>query len=360
MYFERRELIQSLDLLSYLLFVYIWLLDGRTLWLAIRAILQVQICNLIYINPTWSLSFSAIFLCSINALFAIVCIFGPPIGSLKQSSILLDFVGQQTQPTKLHALLVHGLICYVQLVLLVVAFEHGQDELKPDDEASSLDPLSSTKPSDAEEGQGWDARDEEASLFAPDTHPETKDPVTSLSHPIAVIRLGPVWQQIWQRGSSPSNDDSSPHADPSSNLNSTTSSSSGTHFGTHDTNTSTNANANANAVRPDTSRIRRFSRRHRPSHPTEAPSTGRTLSEQPPSPSPGPGSASVDDSWPPMWLVIARNMVGPNNRLVNLRPARTVTTLRNGWANRFGRNLSNQPQTDPHNHTPPHSDSPNA
>ncbi|SPO36249.1 uncharacterized protein PSFLO_01720 [Pseudozyma flocculosa] len=213
MYRQRRELIQSLDLLVFALLVYVWFIDGSTLWFLVKSALQVQFCNPIQMHPTWSLPFFTVFLSCFNLLIVTVHVLGGPIGAGKSRTIIIDFVGQDHQTGKLHMVLIDLFVAFVQTVLLVVAFEHGIDELRSEGEKSCLDEDQEVDALDAgeadrvERGQGWDADDEEASLFASHRIQERADEATrsapwttdhsSLSQPIAVVRLQPLAERIW-------------------------------------------------------------------------------------------------------------------------------------------------------------------
>ncbi|SPO31110.1 uncharacterized protein UTRI_05248_B [Ustilago trichophora] len=320
MYFERKELIQSLDLLCFILFVYTWLLDNRTFLLIIKAALQVQFCNPLQMHPTWSLPFFIVFLLCLNLLLALAHLWTPPSLTNTGDAILIDFVGQTTTPGWIHMLLVDASVCFVQLLMTIVAFEMGKDETKPDDEASALDDLTSRLEAD-DLGQGWDVRDEEATLFGLDPEEERKRQRSSLTHHIAVIRLRPIYDQILSRDFLPNQpteqNDAGPEPTPppppppppSSN--------------------------ESNPNRPDTSRIRRFSRRPLPTVPT---TTEQSYT--------GLGPVSADNSWPPMWMIIGRNLVGGTSpRLASLRPVFSgFASIRNGVAGRFGRSLSSAPE----------------
>ncbi|KAI3484871.1 hypothetical protein L1887_51925 [Cichorium endivia] len=172
MYYERKELIQSLDLLCFVLFVYTWLLDNRTLLLLIKSALQVQFCNPLQLHPTWSLPFFVVFLACLNALLALAHLWAPASATNRGDAILIDFVGQDAAPGRLHMLGIDLCVAAVQLLMTVVAFECAKDQAKQDGEQSLLD--DTTERQGEERGQGWDVRDEEAALFGLDTDDEAR------------------------------------------------------------------------------------------------------------------------------------------------------------------------------------------
>ena len=307
----------QLDLLCFVLFVYTWLLDNRTLLLLIKAALQVQFCNPLQMHPTWSLPFFVVFLCSLNALLAIAHLWSPPKVTNTGDAILIDFVGQATAPGRLHMLLVDAAVCAVQLVMTVVAFEMGRDEVRPDDDPSALDDLTRFD----DEGQGWEVRDEEATLFGLDPDEERKRERTSLTHHIAVVQLRPIYDQIVARQLLPS------------------------HPTEHVEATSPAPVEQESGERPDTSRLRRFSRRARTTNTSNNVGTATaTVGEG--ERYAGLGPVSADESWPPMWLVIARNMgTGQSLRLPSFRPGERIAALRDGVAARFGRSLTHVDRT---------------
>ncbi|SPO30631.1 uncharacterized protein UTRI_05248 [Ustilago trichophora] len=323
MYFERKELIQSLDLLCFILFVYTWLLDNRTFLLIIKAALQVQFCNPLQMHPTWSLPFFVVFLLCLNLLLSLAHLWTPPNLTNTGDAILIDFVGQTTTPNRLHMLLIDASVCFVQLLMTVVAFEMGKDDTKPDDEPSALDDLTSRLEAD-DLGQGWDVRDEEATLFGLHEEEERKRHRSSLTHHIAVIRLGPIYDQILSReflptqSAGPTDAEPTPPPPPPPPL-------------------PPPPGDEPNLSRPDTSRIRRFSRRPLPSNTT---ATTATTAEQSYT---GLGPVSADNSWPPLWMIIGRNMVGGTSlRPPSFRPVSSgFASIRDGVAGRFGRSLSN-------------------
>ena len=92
---ERKELIQALDMLVFALFVYVWYLDGATIWLTIKAALQVQFCNPVQMHPTWPLPFFVVFIAFFNLIVILLHIFNGPIGAAKSQTILMDFIGQR-------------------------------------------------------------------------------------------------------------------------------------------------------------------------------------------------------------------------------------------------------------------------
>ncbi|CBQ69053.1 conserved hypothetical protein [Sporisorium reilianum SRZ2] len=318
MYFERKELIQSLDLLCFILFVYTWLLDNRTFLLIVKAALQVQFCNPVQMHPTWSLPFFVVFLCCLNLILALAHLWTPPSQTNTGDAIFIDFVGHTTLPGRLHVLMIDAFVCFVQLVMTVVAFEMGKDDAKPDDEPSALDDAT-TMLEQEDLGQGWDVRDEEARLFGLDQDDERKRQRTSLTHHIAVVRLRPIYDQIVSRQflpTQPSEDTDAAQPE--------------------DAPPTTPAPVQPHPDRPDTSRIRRFSRRPR----TVASGT----TDQPEAAYTGLGPVSADDSWPPMWLVIARNLVGGSSaRIPSFRPTQGLASIRDNLAGRFGRVLSHAP-----------------
>ncbi len=197
MYYERKELIQSLDLLCFVLFVYTWLLDNRTLLLLIKSALQVQFCNPLQLHPTWSLPFFVVFLACLNALLALAHLWAPASATNRGDAILIDFVGQDAAPGRLHMLGIDLCVAAVQLLMTVVAFECAKDQAKQDGEQSLLD--DTTERQGEERGQGWDVRDEEAALFGLDTDDEARRERTSLTHCIAVVRLRPIVDDIVNR-----------------------------------------------------------------------------------------------------------------------------------------------------------------
>lgn len=319
MYFERKELIQSLDLLCYVLFVYTWLLDNRTLSLLFRAILQWQCHNSMHIQPTWTLPFLVVFLTGINGIFALAHLRSPPRVTNTGEAILIDFVGHSYLPGRLHVLAIDVGIWFAQLLLTVVAFETSKDEARPDDAVSALDDLTSTL-EEEDLGQGWDVRDEEATLFGLDEEDVRKRERTSLTHHIAVIRLRPIYDQIRAGQLLDSNAvEEYPVVEPGP---------------------APVAPAPAPVLpdpsRPDTRRIRSFSRRSRPA----AFSTLPPVTDED-EPYRGLGPVSADDSWPPMWIILARNMVGPS--VPSFRPAQGLASLRDSITGRFGRALSHTP-----------------
>ncbi len=304
MYYERKELIQSLDLLCFVLFVYTWLLDNRTLLLLIKSALQVQFCNPLQLHPTWSLPFFVVFLACLNALLALAHLWAPASATNRGDAILIDFVGQDAAPGRLHMLGIDLSVALVQLLMTIVAFECAKDQAKQDGEQSQLD--DTTEREGEERGQGWDVRDEEAALFGLDTDDEARRERTSLTHCIAVVRLRPIVDDIVKRQFLPDAPPAEAQEEPQPQQ---------PPVETGD--------------RPDTSRIRRFSRR-----PRAAPAAADAGA--PPAYA-GLGPVSADDSWPPMWLILARNM-GP--RLPSLP---SLPSLRPSVMSRFGRSLTANP-----------------
>ncbi|GAC94782.1 hypothetical protein PHSY_002355 [Pseudozyma hubeiensis SY62] len=314
MYFERKELIQSLDLLCFVLFVYTWLLDNRTFLLLVKAALQVQFCNPLQICPTWSLPFIVVFLCSLNLTWALVHLWTPASKTNTGESILIDFVGHTTLPGRLHMLLIDAVVWGAQLLMTVIAFEMGKDEVKGDEEPSELDDRTTLFDED-DLGQGWNVRDEEANLFGLDQDDERKRQHTSLTHHVAVVRLRPIYDQILARQFLPDPPAEETLPDPAPSPQSPP-------IPLEPSN------------RPDTSRIRRFSRRPR--------NTTPAVTEQD-EPYRGLGPVSADDSWPPMWLILARNTIGGELRFPSFRPMQGVASIRNTLFGRFGRTLSQTP-----------------
>lgn len=294
---------QQLDVVCNILFVYVWLLDGRTFWLVLKTWVQLFVVRVQHAaqeqwDPAWAL-YTLLCLPTVwTCVVTISHLAGPSVvTSGKEHSVLLDFVGQQYSPSRLHLVLLDSLVGGIQLALAVIVFQVGKDQTRPDEEASDLD-VAPRDHTDHYDGQGWDTRDEEASLFTPSS--EQRSATNSLVHPIAVLRPLEIWNQ---RPSLPNYDDiASPSQPPPT------------------------TSPPQHTQRPDTSRIRRFSRHHRtlPSQ-TQAQTT--------------PPDASVDDSWPPMWLVIARNMVGssrassPTSLL--RRPTRAFASLRTAISSRI-------------------------
>ncbi|CCF48282.1 hypothetical protein NDA14_001863 [Ustilago hordei] len=319
MYFERKELIQSLDLLCFVLFVYTWLLDNRTFLLVVKAALQVQFCNAVQMHPTWSLPFLVVFLCSLNLIFALVHLLTPASQTNSQDAMLIDFVGQVTLPGRVQMFFIDALVCFVQLLMTVIAFETSKDELKPDGEPSVLDDLTSFLEQD-DLGHGWDVRDEEATLFGLDEEEERKSQHTSLTHHIAVVRLRPIFDQIRSRQLLPTQS-----ADESD--------------GAQEASTQSPlqpASTVADGTRPDTSRIRRFSQPPRTALPDSSRQGEERVTE-------GLGEISADNSWPPMWLIIGRNMIGGEPSLPSFRRMQGLTSITDSIMGRFGRNLSQAP-----------------
>ncbi|KAN0062613.1 hypothetical protein ACQY0O_005146 [Thecaphora frezii] len=339
MYRQRKELVQSLDLLAFTLFVYIWFVDGSTIWLFVKSALQVQFCNPIQMHPTWSLPFFAVFLSCFNFIVVLVHLLGGPIGAGKARTIILDFVGQDHQTGRLHMVLIDLVVAFVQLIMLIVAYEHGIDELRPDDEKSRLDEdePDASEPSeacagaqDAGPGQGWDADDEESSLFAPhrEERPESSaaspgrwaDESSSLSRPIAVIRLEPLVRTIldgnlaWPKGADEARDGgargsaapSGPRPNPDA--------------------VAASIAAAARAPAPAPLRTEGYpghvARRSRSAAAPAAPSPQQRAST--------PSMANQD--WPPAWLAIACNLVGTGSSSMERSPAD-----RSGWASGWRR-----------------------
>ncbi|SAM83638.1 uncharacterized protein UBRO_06650 [Ustilago bromivora] len=319
MYFERKELIQSLDLLCFVLFVYTWLLDNRTFLLVVKAALQVQFCNPVQMHPTWSLPFFVVFLCCLNLILALAHLLTPASQTNTEDAILIDFVGQVTLPGRVQMFFIDALVCFVQLLMTVIAFETSKDELKPDDEPSVLDDLTSFLEQD-DLGQGWDVRDEEATLFGLDEEEERKRQHTCLTHHIAVVRLRPIFDQIRSRQLLPTQpadeSDGAQEAFTQSPLQP--------------------ASTVADWARPDTSRIRRFSQRPRTALPDSSRQGEERLTE-------GLGAVSSDNSWPSMWLIIGRNMIGGEPSLPSFRPMQGLTSIPDSIMGRFGRSLSQAP-----------------
>lgn len=300
MYFERKELIQSLDLLCFVLFVYTWLLDNSTFLLLLKAALQVQFCNPLQMHSTWSLPFFLVFLACWNLVPALSHLLFPPSVTNTGNAVFIDFIGQNSLPGRLHILSIDAFTFAIQLVLTVVAFEMGKDEARPDGEPSELDDLTSML-GEEDLGQGWDVRDEEARLFGLNEGEERKRERSSLTHHIAVVRLRPIWEQIRQRKFLPS-----PPSEEEVDANPTP------------------PPLPLDQERPDTTRIRSFSRRSRTVQTTPA----------------EPVSQGIDSSWPPMWLIIARNMVGSQPRLPSFHPIQTLGSIRDSFTSRFGRAIS--------------------
>lgn len=309
----------QLDLLCFILFVYTWLLDNRTFLLVVKAALQVQFCNPVQMHPTWSLPFFVIFLCCLNLLLALAHLWTPPSRTNTGDAILIDFVGHTTLPGRLHVLVIDAFVCFVQLVMTVVAFEMGKDDVRPDDEPSALDDMTTLLEQD-DLGQGWDVRDEEARLFGLDQGDERKRQRTSLTHHIAVVRLRPIFDQIVSRQFLPNQpsedvDAAQPEASATAPL---------------------QQPVQPDPDRPDTSRIRRFSQRPRAAATDPSPDQTGAYT--------GLGPVSADDSWPPMWLVIARNLVGGGQtRTPSFRPTQGLASIRDNLTGRFGRALSHAP-----------------
>ncbi|SPC63309.1 uncharacterized protein UHOD_06650 [Ustilago sp. UG-2017b] len=319
MYFERKELIQSLDLLCFVLFVYTWLLDNRTFLLVVKAALQVQFCNPVQMHPTWSLPFFVVFLCCLNLILALAHLLTPASQTNTEDAILIDFVGQVTLPGRVQMFFIDALVCFVQLLMTVIAFETSKDELKPDDEPSVLDDLTSFLEQD-DLGRGWDVRDEEATLFGLDEEEERKRQHTSLTHHIAVVRLRPIFDQIRSRQLLPTQpadeSDGAQEASTQSPLQP--------------------ASTVADWARPDTSRIRRFSQRPRTALPDSSRQGEERVTE-------GLGAVSADNSWPSMWFIIGRNMIGGEPSLPSFRPMQGLTSIPDSIMGRFGRSLSQAP-----------------
>lgn len=272
-------------------------------------------------HPTWSLPFFVVFLCCLNLLLALAHLFTPASQTNTGDAVLIDFVGQVTFPGRLHMLLIDASLCFVQLLMTIIAFETGKDEVRPDGEPSALDDLTSLLEQD-DLGQGWDVRDEEAMLFGLDEEEERKRKHTSLTHHIAVVRLRPIYDQISSRQFLPTQptDEAGAAHEPSSPPPPPVQP----------------PPAGPESARPDTSRIRRFSRRPR----TELPSAAHAGEERV---TQGLGPVSADNSWPPMWLIIARNMIGGEPRLPSFRPMQGLTSLRDNVMGRVGRSLSHAP-----------------
>lgn len=187
--------------------------------------------------------------------------------------------------------------------MLVVAYEHGRDELKPEETKSALDESDDERDLEPS-GQGWEPRDEEARLFAPDPSSQEVDLRTSLTNPVAVVRLQPLLNEILHgrfEPLSPNPDNQAAPSRPNPEI--------------------------ATQARPDTSRIRRFSRRPPPPQST--------------APQPQPPSNTSGGDWPPMWLVVARNLTaggsGGGNRI-----ASGWQSLRNLADRRYTRVPTNQ------------------
>ncbi len=298
-----------------MLFVYTWLLDNRTLLLLVKAALQVQFCNPVQMHPTWSLPFFVVFLCCLNIILALAHLWAPANKTNTGDAIFIDFVGQSVLPDRVHMLLIDATVCFVQLLMTIVAFETGKDQVRPDGEPSALDDLTSPAEDD-EMGQGWDVRDEEAAVFGLDEEEERKRERTSLTHHIAVVRLRPIYDQIVARQFLPDH--------PAERVASPVASCSPIQP----------PSEGATLDRPDTSRLRRFSRRAQASNPTPSATTSPDTQR-------GLGPVSADTSWPPMWVIIARNMVGGNQaRSPTFRPLQGLTSLRERLTGRFGRTLS--------------------
>lgn len=287
-------------------------------------------------HPTWSLPFFVVFLLCLNAILAFAHLWTPPSQTLTGESIFIDFVGQSAIPGRLHMLCIDGLVCFAQLLMTVIAFETGKDDLRPEGEASALDDLTSML-EEEDVGQGFDVRDEEAALFGLDEEEERKRQKTSLTHHIAVVRLRPIYDQILSRQFLPT--------PPSGEANAAADDAPPP--------TEEATSSIANLDRPDTSRIRRFSRRTRDGVPVN-----NVAAQEAPT-NVGLGPVSADDSWPPMWLIIARNMVGGSQpRLPSFRPMQGLASIRNNITGRFGRSLSHAPTTDRSQYTRINPDAP--
>lgn len=199
--------------------------------------------------------------------------------------------------------------------MTVAAFEMAKDDVRPDDEPSALDDAATLLEQD-DLGQGWHVRDEEARLFGLDQDDERKRRRTSLTHHIAVVRLGPIYDQIVSRQFLPNQpSDDADAAQPEASPPNPTS-------------------VQPDPERPDTSRFRRFSRRPR-AVATDGAAQADTYA--------GLGPVSADDSWPPMWLVIARNPFGGSTRMPSFRPTQGLASIRDNLTGRFGRVLSHAP-----------------
>lgn len=213
-------------------------------------------------------------------------------------------------------LFIDALVWFVQLVMTVVAFEMGKDQVKADQEPSALDDSTSLL-EQGDLGQGWDVRDEEANLFGLDQDDESKRRHTSLTHHIAVVRLGPIYNQILSRQFLPEEPTQVPDADVEASQ------------------SSFSPPTQPHSERPDTTRIRRFSRRTRNAAPPAS-----TAEDQPYM---GLGPVSADNSWPPMWLILARNTIGGDLRVPSFRPMQNLTSIRDTLFRRFGRAQSQTP-----------------
>ncbi|SNX87009.1 uncharacterized protein MEPE_05719 [Melanopsichium pennsylvanicum] len=333
MYFERKQLVQSLDLLCFTLFVYTYLLDNRTFLLIIKAALQVQFCNPVQMHPTWSLPFFVVFLLTLNTLLAIAHQWTPARITNTGDAIFIDFIGHtaSTLPNRLHMLFIDAAVCFVQLLMVVVAFEMGKDETRPDGELSGLDDLTSLL-EEEDIGQGWDVRDEEAAMFGLDEQEERKRQRSTLTHHIAVIQFRPIIDQILSRHFLPAPPAEGTNDAPSSDP------------------TALAVPSLTDSARPDTTRIRRFSRR-----PRSGP-LSNTLTQEPSYV--GLGPVSADNSWPPMWLILARNMIGGEQRMPSFRPMRGLASIRDNITRRFRRNIGHAAAPDRSQYTRVNPDAP--
>ncbi len=194
-------------------------------------------CNPLQLHPTWSLPFFVVFLACLNALLALAHLWAPASATNRGDAILIDFVGQDAAPGRLHMLGIDLCVAAVQLLMTVVAFECAKDQAKQDGEQSLLD--DTTERQGEERGQGWDVRDEEAALFGLDTDDEARRERTSLTHCIAVVRLRPIVDDIVNRQFLPDAPPAEAQQEPQAQQPTV-----------------------QTGDRPDTSRIRRFSRVH--------------------------------------------------------------------------------------------------
>ncbi|PWN50723.1 hypothetical protein IE53DRAFT_410687 [Violaceomyces palustris] len=178
MHSHRRQLIQSLDLLAFTIFVYLWLLDKSTLSLFLRCFLQIQFCNPIQVHPIgWSPFKLRTLLCfqvGFNLIMILIHLSSSGIvssskgtnnlmekGSAGQHTLIIDFIGQDYEPSKFHLVLIDLFLTMIQSVLLIVSYENGWDELEPSKQGqlSFLDDSDSDSEfGDAQDpgGQGWD------------------------------------------------------------------------------------------------------------------------------------------------------------------------------------------------------------
>ncbi|KAJ7045589.1 hypothetical protein C8F04DRAFT_1065387 [Mycena alexandri] len=141
LYAQRQHIIQSLDILLYELHVLAFFLSPSIWTLIFRVLSQSQCSKPREVDAAWSLrAFFALLIC-LNSLTVWT---HATSGASEGKTVILDFIGLASAPSKFRLLSLDFLIVFLQMVLAAIAYETS---LAKDNDDSAVPPLSAPSPS---------------------------------------------------------------------------------------------------------------------------------------------------------------------------------------------------------------------